>query len=957
MVRPIVVHVPRFFALALATGIAATLGSALPVQSDEAEQRAAFRDGVVLVAFQDNASGDQQAQAISAAGAVDVRVIGRGVHVLKVPSGQVMRAIEVLRQSSVVRYAEPDYRQFLSGSPNDPSFPLQWAFHNTGQTVNGTASTSGADEGTLRAWNVIHGSASVVVAVVDTGIDYNHPDLAANVWANPGGINGCAAGTHGYNVLTQVCDPMDDDTVYGGHGTHVAGIIGAVTNNAVGVAGVNWQTSLLGVKWVDANGSGFTSDLITALDWVLQAKQAGINIRVVNDSQTWPGTAASQALSDEIDALGANDMLFVTAAGNTAQNNDTTPRYPCVYDRPNQICVAASDQNDRLWSSSNFGQQTVDMAAPGVNILSTLRNGTYGYISGCSMSAAQVSGAAALVLATGYQSVSTLKATLLSAIDPLPAFASTTRTGGRLDMCKAVPGCTSTSGVALVQQASAQGSGVSSVSVNFPGSNTSGNLIIAAVRASTTSQTVTVTDRLGNKYSDAVQQAQTTDGSQIHIFYAPNVLAGANTVTTSFSGTNNHPWVAVFEYSGLSATSPLDRTASGQGSGSSVSTAATAQTRAANELVFGAVGLPSSSSVAVGAGSGYALEQQDSASGGSRAASEDQTTSAEGAFAANFTLSGAANWSAAVATFSATPISNSSPLAITTSSLPNGTAGTAYSATLNASGGTPPYTWTESGALPAGLTLSSTGTISGTPTTSGTSSFVVQVTDSNSATATKGLSIAMSSAGPPPVKLVQSTSGFSTAVPSISQIFASANTPGNLIIAFVRMSTTTQTVTVTDSAGNTYADAVAQAQSADGHQTHIFYARNIKGGANTVTAAFSASNNHPWLAIYEFSGLNASAPLDQVAAAQGSSATAASGPSSTTTSANELVFAGLGLPSSSSVTASAGSGFSLLLQDSSAGTSRAADEDQIVSATGQYAGAFNLSGTASWSVVLATFKQ
>ncbi len=207
---------------------------------------------------------------------------------------------------------------------------------------------------------------------------------------------------------------MDDDAVYGGHGTHVAGILGAAGNNAAGIAGVNWTTSILAVKWVSGStGNGFTSDLIAAMDWVLRAKQAGVNVRVVNDSATWPGTAFSQALSDEIDLLGANDILFVGAAGNTAENNDTTPRYPCSYNRPSMICVGASDQNDNLWSSSNFGFTTVKLAVPGVNIYSTLRLNNYGYISGGSMAAPQVSVTAALILSLGYQAVGNLRSMIL----------------------------------------------------------------------------------------------------------------------------------------------------------------------------------------------------------------------------------------------------------------------------------------------------------------------------------------------------------------------------------------------------------------------------------------------------------------------------------------------------------------------------------------------------------------
>src|SRR5579872_2536546 len=261
------------------------------------------------------------------------------------------------------------------------------------------------------------------------------------MWRNPGGVGGCPAGTHGYNVLAASCDPMDDDTAYGGHGTHVAGIMGAVGNNGMGVSGVNWTTSIMAVKWVNATDTGFTSDLITAIDWVVTAKQAGVNVRVVNDSATWPGSGFSQALSDAIDLLGSNDILFVTAAGNTAQNNDTLPRYPCSYNRPTEICVAASDQNDKLWSSSNYGTTTVQLAAPGVNIYSTLRLSNYGYISGGSMASPQVAGAAALVLSQQYQSVQTLRSTLLNSVDTLSALTPYVQTGGRLNLCKAVPGC------------------------------------------------------------------------------------------------------------------------------------------------------------------------------------------------------------------------------------------------------------------------------------------------------------------------------------------------------------------------------------------------------------------------------------------------------------------------------------------------------------------------------------
>ena len=178
---------------------------------------------------------------------------------------------------------------------------------------------------------------------------------------------------------------------------------------------------------------------------MLQAQAAGVNIRVVNDSATFFGTAFSQALSDEIDLLGQHNILFVTAAGNTGDDNDdpSVRRYPCGYNRPTEICVTASDQNDTLPSWANYGATTVDLAAPGDEIYSTLRNGTYGYVNGGSMASPQVAGAAALILSVGDLSTAALKAQILNNVDPVPALTGLVRTGGRLDICKAIPACAS----------------------------------------------------------------------------------------------------------------------------------------------------------------------------------------------------------------------------------------------------------------------------------------------------------------------------------------------------------------------------------------------------------------------------------------------------------------------------------------------------------------------------------
>ena len=508
----------------------------------------------------------------------------------------------------------------------------------------------------------------------------------------------------------------------------------------------------------------------------------------------------------------------------------------------------------------------------------------------------------------------------------------------------------SSTNIALVQSASVEGSGVSSLSQAFSTPNTAGNLIIAFARMSSTSQTIQVTDSLGNVYRDAVSQVQNDDGHQIHIFYAANVLSGANTVTSTFSAINNHPWLAIFEYSGVATSNPLDVTSSAQGTGTLASSGNTAPTGAANELVFAGMGLPSGSSVAMTAGTGFAVESQYTGTPGSRAGAEDEITTSAGSFAGTFSLNGTSNWTAVVATFS------SAQLMITTSSLPQAVQGTPYNAALTATGGAPPYTWSMSGSLPPGLTFNSAGGISGTPTSSGSYSVVVQVTDAQGNTATQSLSIQVNSHDTNAIALVQSSRAAGSGVSSLSQAFSTPNSAGNLIIAFVRMSTSSQTVQVTDTLGNVYADAVSQVQSDDAHQTHIFYAANIAAGANTVTASFSGINNHPWLAIYEYSGLDPSTPLDQTAHSQGSTSSANSGATQATSSARELVFGGVGLPASTTQAVAADTGFTLLQQDLPPDTSRAANEQDIANSVAQYAASFTLSGTTNWTAVLATFQ-
>jgi subtilisin family serine protease len=298
-----------------------------------------------------------------------------------------------------VAYVEPNYIVYATNEPDDPRFPELWGLRNIGQIVGDVAGVPGADISATIAWDTAIGSRNTVVGVVDTGIDYTHPDLAGNIWSAPapftitvaGRTITCAAGTHGFNAINKTCDPFDDN----GHGTHVSGTIGAIGNNGTGVVGINWIANIMGLKFLGPGGSGTLADAITALEFAIQVKARfgqGANVRVLSNS--WGGPGFSQAFLDEIIRASQNEMLFVAAAGNNASDNDSTPTYPASYASPNVIAVAATDNQDTLATFSNFGAHSVHLGAPGVKVLSTTPGGTYTSFSGISMATPHVSGTA-----------------------------------------------------------------------------------------------------------------------------------------------------------------------------------------------------------------------------------------------------------------------------------------------------------------------------------------------------------------------------------------------------------------------------------------------------------------------------------------------------------------------------------------------------------------------------------
>jgi len=354
-----------------------------------------------------------------------------GLRIARMAPDDTMKAVAAFQARADVLYAEPNYILHTEVTPNDPRFVSNELYGLT-------------KIGAPQAWdNFTTGSNNVVVGVIDEGIDINHPDLLANIWTNPspGSIAGITGDLHGYNFRDNTATILAE-----GHATHVAGTIGAVGNNNQGVVGVNWQVSLMSLRFIsEATNSGTDADAIKAYNyarqmrdlWVSSGGTKGANIRALNAS--YGGGGYSQAAADALNAVGQSGILFVAAAGNEAADNDAHPHYPSSYSLPNVVSVAATDQNDSRAGFSNFGARSVMLGAPGVSILSTFPGNNYGFLSGTSMATPHVTGAAALLCAANPNlSVNQLRALLSFNGDPVPALQGKSLTGRRLNVFKSL---------------------------------------------------------------------------------------------------------------------------------------------------------------------------------------------------------------------------------------------------------------------------------------------------------------------------------------------------------------------------------------------------------------------------------------------------------------------------------------------------------------------------------------
>jgi subtilisin family serine protease len=441
----------------------------------EADPTLDYSPTSLLIRFSEEATDDDRAflrMVVNGRPIDSYRIVPGLEHMAVGGNLSVEDAIVLLSTMPGVEYVEPNYYVHACATPNDTYFGLQWGLHNTGQTINNDPGTADADIDAPEGWDLFTGDPDFVISIIDTGTQYSHLDLAANMWTNPGetagnGIdddgNGYVDDTRGWDFYNDDNNPDDSD----GHGTHTAGTVGAVSNNGRGVAGVAWYCKLMPLRFIGPYG-GSTSDAILAVEYA-----ADKGVKISNNS--WGGGGYSSSLYNAINASKSVGHIFVAAAGNNGSNNDTSPFYPASYNLDNIISVAATNNDDGLASFSNYGATTVDLGAPGVNIASTYKGGGYAWASGTSMAGPHVAGVTALVYAqnSGW-TYSEVRARVFDTVRTVSALNGKCATGGVVNLAAALSASSNDPPTATISSPSDGQSFTQGASVQFTGSASDG---------------------------------------------------------------------------------------------------------------------------------------------------------------------------------------------------------------------------------------------------------------------------------------------------------------------------------------------------------------------------------------------------------------------------------------------------------------------------------------------------
>jgi len=481
----------------------------------------------VLWRARGDATPELRAQVRALAGAIGERELWHGqIFRLVLPAGSDLRAtLRRLNGSGLVRYAEPEFVAYASGVPNDPLFAQQWQM----------AQPSDADMDMVEAWDGALGSDAVVLATVDSGVDYNHPDLVNKVWVNPGEIagngidddlNGWIDDVHGIDPVNSDGDPMDDN----GHGTFVAGVAAAEPDNGIGTAGVAWRSPVMACKFISSAGSGLLGDAILCLDYLVTH-----GARVSNHS--YATSSFSSSLYDAFDNAGDAGHLAICPGSNSALNLDVTAVYPVCFDLPEILSITGSDELDNICGFADYGVVSIDCMVPGNNIQSTTLGGGWGAGSANSYAAPTATGLAALLSASfGATDGQVVKEWILDSVDPFPGFNSRCMTSGRINAQKAVeraalsrlgnglwtkdgPRAGAAMGRALATHPDADGDGKDDLALGVPGDKPGavicGSVVVVSGITGATLRTVAGPAQGGASYGDALARLGDVNGDNV----------------------------------------------------------------------------------------------------------------------------------------------------------------------------------------------------------------------------------------------------------------------------------------------------------------------------------------------------------------------------------------------------------------------------------------------------------